>query len=269
MCMHPYNLCYNVLCCIFWEVNHIIENENIKTSTSKPRLGKIIFNIIMVSLIILLLGFAINFSYAFGYLFILIIHETGHYFTAKFLKLNVNWGGFTPFGAYIIHEDTKSCKENAVIAIGGPLLGGILGLIYFIIYYITGNYTFLALSFTSILLNLLNLIPVSPLDGGQIVEAVSPILCYLGFPFLIYLFITSERFKSKLILIIVFLAGLFKAYDFTIKYKTDSYYKLDKNIRMKFAIIYFILVISLAASTIYLNTSFNYEQIFKSISRFK
>ncbi|MGE5627503.1 MAG: site-2 protease family protein [Solirubrobacterales bacterium] len=248
---------------------HIIENENDKTEVPKPKIWKILFNIIIVPLTILLLGFAINFSYAFGYLFIIIIHEAGHYFTAKFLKLNVTWGGFTPFGAYIIHENTKSCKENAVIAIGGPLLGGILGLTYFIIYFITGNHTFLALSFTSILLNLLNLIPVSPLDGGQIVEAISPIFCYLGFPFLIYLFINTERLKTRILLIIIIIAGLFKTYDFTIKYKTDSYYKLDKNSRVGFTILYCILVISLATSSLYLNNVFNYEQLIKSIARFK
>ena len=138
----------------------------------KPSVGKILINIIIVSLTILVLGFAINLYYAVGYLFILIVHELGHYVVAKFLKLKVIFGGFTPFGAYIVHENTKSCKENAAIAMGGPLFGGILGLIYYVVYYFTGDYTFLVLSFTSIILNLANLIPVSPLDGGQIAEAM-------------------------------------------------------------------------------------------------
>ena len=85
-----------------------------------PSVGKILFNIFIVSATILGLGFVFNLYYAVGYLFILIIHELGHYSVAKFLNLKVKFGGFTPFGAYIVHEKTKSCKENALIAIGGP-----------------------------------------------------------------------------------------------------------------------------------------------------
>lgn len=243
-----------------------MENKNL---IKKLNIKKILLNILMVSLIVLLLGFAINFKYSVGYLFVLIIHESGHYIMAKFLKLDVAFGGFTPFGAYIIHEGTKNCKENALIAMAGPLFGGILGLIYYIVYYVTGDHTFLALTFTSIILNLANLIPVSPLDGGQIVEAISPILCYMGFPFLIYLFISVNRLKSKLLLIFIMLAGIYQTYNFTVKHKTDSYYKLDKNSKIKFIIMYSILILFLAISAIYLYNVFDFKYIFKGISRFK
>jgi len=246
-----------------------MEKENDENLTKKLSIKKVILNSLMVSLIILVLGFAINFKYSVGYLFILMIHESGHYITAKFLKVNVAFGGFTPVGAYIIHENTKNCKENALIAMGGPLFGGILGLIYYIVYYVTGDYTFLVLTFTSIILNLGNLIPVSPLDGCQIVEAISPILCYMGFPFLIYLFISANKLKSKILLIFIMVAGIYQTYNFTIKYKTDSYYKLDKHSKIKVIIIYSILVLSLAISAIYLYNIFDYKDIFKSIARFK
>lgn len=246
-----------------------MEKENDENSTNKLSVQKVLFNILMVSLIILVLGFAINFKYAVGYLFILIIHELGHYIIAKFLNVSVAFGGFTPVGAYIIHENTENCKENALIAMGGPLFGGILGLIYYIVYYVTGDYTFLVLTFTSTILNLGNLIPVSPLDGGQIVEAISPILCYIGFPFLIYLFISVNKLKSKILLLFIMVAGIYQTYNFTIKYKTDSYYKLDKHSKIKFIIVYSILVLSLAISAIYLYTTFDYKDIFKSIARFK
>ena len=243
--------------------------ENDENLTNKLSVQKVLFNILMVSLIILVLGFAINFKYAVGYLFILIIHELGHYITAKFLKISVAFGGFTPVGAYIIHKNPKNCKENALIAMGGPLFGGILGLIYYIVYYVTGDYTFLVLSFTSTILNLGNLIPVSPLDGGQIVEAISPIICYIGFPFLIYLFISVKKLKSKILLLFIMVAGIYQTYNFTIKYKTDSYYKLDKRGKIKFIIVYSILILSLAISAIYLYTTFDYKDILKSIARFK
>ncbi|RMD04190.1 site-2 protease family protein [Clostridium autoethanogenum] len=240
-----------------------------KNLNKKLDVRKMLFNTFIISFTVLILGFAINFKYAVGYLSILIVHELGHYITAKFLKLNVTFGGFTPIGAYITHEDPKNCKENALIALGGPLLGGILGVICYIIYYITGDYTFLALSFTAITINLSNLIPVKPLDGGHIVESISPILCYIGFPFLIYLFISVNNLKSKVILLFIMAAGAYQTYNFTIKYKTDSYYKVDKHSKIIFIIIYSLLVLSLAGSAIYIYNAFDYKCIFKNISRYK
>jgi len=235
----------------------------------KPSIGKILFNFFIVSTTILILGFAFNLYYAIGYLFILIVHELGHYVVAKLLKLKVHFGGFTPFGAYIVHENTESCKENALIAIGGPLFGGILGLIYYVVYCFTGDYTFLALCFNSIILNLANLIPVNPLDGGYIAEAISPIICYMGFPFLLYLFISAHRLKSKILLLFVIIGGIYQAYKFTIKYKTHAYFRLNKESKIKFICIYSILVLLLGVIAIYLYNTFDFQELMKNISRFK
>lgn len=246
-----------------------MEKENGRNSIKKASIGKVLFNIIIVSLTIFVLAVVINFKYAVGYLCMIAVHELGHYVVAKFLRLNVVFGGFTPLGAYIVHENTKSCRENAAIAIGGPLFGTIFGVICYILYYVTKDYTFLVLSFNSILLNLANLIPVAPLDGGQIVEAISPVLCYIGFPFLVYLFVAVKRLKTKIALLFIIVIGIYQTYKFMTKYKTDDYYKIDKNSKLKFTIIYGILALFLAISAIYLYNAFNYEEIFKSIARFK
>ena len=232
----------------------------------KPSIGKIVFNIIIVSLLILGLSFGLNPYYAVGYLLILVIHESGHYIAAKILNLKVVFGGFTPFGAYIVHENTVSCKENAIIAIWGPLFGGILGLIYYLVYFFTGYNTFLALSFTSIIINLMNLIPVRPLDGGHIAEAISPKLCYLGLPFLLYMFITTERLKSKVFMGIILLLGIYHTYNFSKKYKNDSYYKMEICIRKKFIFAYSLLVLSLSLSAIYLISTLKLDELFENIS---
>lgn len=235
----------------------------------KPGVGKIVFNVFIVSLTILVLGFVINFYYALGYLFILLIHEAGHYVSAKFLNLKVAFGGFTPFGAYIVHENIENCRENAIVAIGGPLFGGILGFIYYAIYYFTGDVTFLVLSFTSMVINLINLIPVKPLDGGHIAEAISPVICYIGLPFILYLLISIKGLKGKISLLIILAIGIYQTYDFTRKYKNSFYFKLTKSIKIKFIIIYGILLTSLAVSGIYLYAMFDFRELFQSILRYK
>lgn len=235
----------------------------------KTSFGRIIFNILICFLTILVLGAVFNFYYAVGYLLILMIHELGHYVAAKFLKVKVAFGGVTPFGAYIVHGDIESCRENAIIAIGGPLFGSVLGLIYYIVYYFTGNATFFMLSFTSIVVNLMNLIPVKPLDGGHIAEAISPVISYIGLPFLVYLFISAKRLKSKLILFIILVIGICQTYSLTKRYKNDSYFRLERNIKIKFVCAYSMLVIFLALSAIYFYSIPNRVELIKSIIRFK
>jgi Zn-dependent protease len=235
----------------------------------KTSIGKILFNILIVSLSILGLSFGVNPYFAIGYLFILVIHESGHYIAARILNLKVVFGGFTPFGAYIVHENTESCKENAIIAIGGPLFGGILGLVYYLVYFFTGYNTFLVLSFISIIINLMNLIPIRPLDGGHIAEAISPKLCYIGLPFLLYMLITAERLKSKIFTGIILLTGIYQTYNFSKKYKNDSYYKIEISIRKKFILAYSFLLLSLSLSAIYLISTLRFDELLKSISTYK
>ncbi|MCH3963297.1 MAG: site-2 protease family protein [Clostridium sp.] len=235
----------------------------------KPSIGKIVFNVFIVSLTISVLGLVFNFYYAFGYLLILIIHEAGHYVSARFLNLKVVFEGFTPFGAYIVTESIENCRENAIVAIGGPLFGGILGFIYYAIYYFTGDTTSLVLGSTAIILNLMNLIPVKPLDGGHIAEAISPIICYIGLPLIVYLLISIKGLKGKILLFFILGIGVYETYNFTKKYKNSSYFKLDKNSRIKFIVIYGIMLVLLAVSGIYLYTLFDFNELFQSILRYK
>ncbi|WIF95081.1 hypothetical protein [Caminicella sporogenes] len=144
------------------------------------------------------------------------------------------------------------------------MFGGLLALFYYIIYWITGETTFFVLSFTSIVINL---IPVKPFDGGHIAETVSPIICYIGLPFLLYLCISAERLKSKVILWISFAIGIYQTYDFTKKYKNKSYFKLKKNDKMKIISIYSMLLLLLIFSALYFNSITNYREIIKSISK--
>lgn len=125
------------------------------------------------------------------------------------------------------------------------------------------------LGFTSIVLNLTNLIPVKPIDGGHIAEAISPIICYIGLPFILYLLISINSLKGKISLFIVLEMGIYEIYNFTRKYKNNSYFKLDKSSRIEFIVIYGIMLVSLAVSGIYLYTLFDFNELFQSILRYK
>lgn len=147
---------------------------------------KWVFNILILVLTISILGLFVNVVFAIGYIVMLVVHEMGHVMAAKGYDIQVRFGGFTPFGAYIQILDQTSLKENAIIALSGPLCGLITTVLYFFLYYIVGEPTFLWLSFFTGIVSLMNLLPLDPFDGGKVIEGTFCYLPILFIPFLGY-----------------------------------------------------------------------------------
>ena len=172
-------------------------------------IGKWIFNILIVLLTIAVLSLFINPVFATGYIIMLIVHECGHMISAKSYGAQVRFGGFTPFGAYIQILDQTSIKENAVIAMSGPLCGLLNALIYFFIFSFMKDQTFLWLSFFAGIVSLMNLMPLNPFDGGKVISGTYYFFPLLFIPFLIYsiVMLTEEKWliyiQALLILYII------------------------------------------------------------------
>lgn len=111
---------------------------------------------------------------------IVMIHELGHFFAMKYYRYNELGIFFIPLlGAYVSGTKREiSQKQSAVILLAGPLPGIVLGLILYWIdtQHPIGYYPFdISLSRIALLfvfLNLINLLPVYPLDGGQLLNRV-------------------------------------------------------------------------------------------------
>lgn len=110
---------------------------------------------------------------------IVMIHELGHFFAMKYFHYKDLGIFFIPLlGAYVSGSKREvSQKQSAIILLAGPLPGIIIGIILFLIDQNgNGRYLF-AIPFSRmamlfIILNLLNLFPVYPLDGGQLLNRV-------------------------------------------------------------------------------------------------
>jgi Zn-dependent protease len=72
------------------------------------------------------------------------------------------------------------------------------------IWHTTGNDMWRALAFTGFFLNLFNLLPVVPLDGGRAMAAMAPWMWFAGFAGLVALAIL---FPNPIILIILLFGG--------------------------------------------------------------
>ncbi len=106
---------------------------------------------------------------------VLLIHESGHFIAMKlFGYKDVNMF-FVPFiGAYVTGEaQTLSQRNRAIVLLAGPVPGIIIGWIaYLIIDTQHISYSLMNVPTVFILLNAFNLLPVSPMDGGQLVETL-------------------------------------------------------------------------------------------------
>ncbi|MEL1135237.1 site-2 protease family protein [Desulfitobacterium sp. THU1] len=189
-------------------------------------------------------------KFALGFVALLFVHEMGHYLTAKRVGLAVSGPVFIPFvGALIgMKETPRDAVMEAQVGYGGPLFGSLAAVLCLFFYWLTGYELALVLAYVGFLLNIFNLLPVHPLDGGRIVGAVSPYLWLVGLPVLIYLMLRSF---NPILLIVVFL-GFFQVYNLWKKrHELSVYYEVPLKERVQFAILYFGLVGSLGMGLSY------------------
>ncbi|WP_263382484.1 site-2 protease family protein [Granulicella arctica] len=110
-----------------------------------------------------------------GFAIQILIHEMGHVFAVKKNGLKADLPVFLPgFGAYVRWQGFDiSVDTRAEIALAGPLFGLLAAAGCMGIYLYTKMPVFAALAHAGAWLNLINLIPVWMLDGGQAAHALS------------------------------------------------------------------------------------------------
>lgn len=140
-----------------------------------------------------------------GLIVLLFIHEMGHVIAIKMRGLAINALVFIPgLGAGIFMPPTKRPDDEAFVAIGGPLVGGLSALLLYGAWLLNGSYNAILfiLAYIGILINLFNLIPVRPLDGGRIMGVVSPWFKYVGLGAIVLFAINMKEAGLLLILIL-------------------------------------------------------------------
>lgn len=129
-------------------------------------------------------------SFAAGFVGLIFVHEMGHVVALRMQGVKSSAPMFIPFvGAYIAMKDLpENAFGEAIAAAGGPLLGTLGAIGCAGAGLATGNPFWFALASSGFLLNLFNLLPMSPLDGGRIIGAISPRLWIFGLAGSIFLF---------------------------------------------------------------------------------
>jgi Zn-dependent protease len=186
-------------------------------------------------------------SFAAGFVVLIFIHEMGHVLALRLMGIQASAPMFIPFvGAHIVMKQMpKNAFVEAVAAYGGPLLGTLGAIACVGIGLATGNLFWYALASSGFLLNLFNLLPISPLDGGRIIGVISPKLWVLGLMGAIGLFYLTWSPIIALILIL----GSFQIYTSFKKSKTERvrYYNVSllKRVAMGAAFLLLLAVTSI------------------------
>jgi len=128
--------------------------------------------------------YGIFWGWKFALVFVLMIlaHELGHYFTIRNYGLPARLPMFIPFmGAYTVGGVPENLEHDAYIALAGPLTGLGVAVICFVFALETHQAFWFMAAYVGAFLNLFNMIPVLPFDGGRIAGALSPVLWVVGF----------------------------------------------------------------------------------------
>ena len=200
---------------------------------------------ILVSLAVYAYAFGLKF--AVGFVVLLLVHELGHIIASRVVGLRTGGPMFVPFvGAVIsLNKPPQSAKMEANIAIGGPALGTLSALVCLIFYLWTDSTFMLVLAYTASLLNLFNLIPCAPLDGGRIAAAISPYMWWAGSAALGVLAVLTGNF----FIFVVFLFSLVRLWLDDKGDVSPEYYALTVRQRLTVAWWYFGLLTVLGLMT--------------------
>jgi Zn-dependent protease len=185
-------------------------------------------------------------KYAAGFVLLIFVHEMGHYLAARQRGIDTGLPTFIPFvGAWIALKDMpQDAETDAYIGFGGPLLGSAAAMACYFAARETGSNLLLALAYSGCMLNLFNLIPILPLDGGRITSVISPKVWLVGVPLLAGLFFVQP---SPMLILIGILALPHLKTALSDSASTQAgYYAVASETRINYAVMYLGLAAFLA-----------------------
>ena len=185
-------------------------------------------------------------KFAVGFVALLFVHEIGHVIQLRREGLAASAPMFIPFLGAVIWA--KSLGNNALaearVGLAGPILGSFGAAALIPVANATGNDLFMALAFTGFFLNLFNLLPVVPLDGGRAMAALSPWMWFIGFAGLVALVFV---FPNPIILLIVLFGAMetWRRWQERKSPEAQEYYRVPPGSRLLVAAVYLGLVLLL------------------------
>src|SRR5256885_9308070 len=144
------------------------------------------FTVVSTGVTALIYAQLFGWAFGVGIVLLILIHESGHVVVARIMGLPVTLPVMIPFlGAFVsMKQQPRSVAQESIMAIGGPVLGPIAAGPGYVGYLTTPDSStgqlLRALAYFGFLINLFNLIPLTPLDGGRVTSLLSKWLNVAG-----------------------------------------------------------------------------------------
>lgn len=183
--------------------------------------------------------------FAIGFVLLILVHELGHVLELRRQGVPASAPLFIPFlGAVIgMKELPDDAWKEAKVALAGPILGSVGAVVCWVAAEATGSEMLMGLAFVGFFLNLFNLIPIVPLDGGRAAGALHPAIWFVGLLLMVGLVVVNP---NPLLLIIVILGGFDLWQRWRGRAAAGDYYRLTVAQRATVAVVYLGLVVVLA-----------------------
>ena len=186
-------------------------------------------------------------QFAVGFVLLLLVHEMGHVFQLRREGIEASAPMFIPFlGAVVAAKSLgDDAAAEARVGLAGPILGTLGTLVPLAIWLVTGEELFQALAFVGFFLNLFNLLPVLPLDGGRAMAALSPWVWAVGYAGLVAL---TFAFPNPVLILVLLFGGLESWRRFKARKSPESqaYHAIPTRTRVLVAAVYLGLAALLA-----------------------
>jgi Zn-dependent protease len=194
--------------------------------------------------------------FAVGFVLLIFCHEMGHAIELRRQGVKASAPVFIPFlGAVIgMREMPRNAWNEALMALAGPFYGSLAAAVVWLAAVEFHSPLLKALAYTGFFINLFNLLPLTPLDGGRVSAALHPALWLLGILAVgIGIFLLHSPFLAFILII-----GLFDVRRRWRQYRRPEgagYYKLSASKRFAVAVAYFglALVLGLAVARTYID----------------
>jgi Zn-dependent protease len=184
--------------------------------------------------------------FAIGFVLLIFVHEFGHVIVLRREGIPAGAPVFIPFvGALIAMRGMpRDAYVEAKVAIGGPIAGSIAAWAVLGAGLLLERPFLVALGHTGVLLNLFNLIPVSPLDGGRIAGAFSRVFWVVGYA----IGVAALLLTRSPMLLLILVVGLFTLWQ-RWRHPVPGYDAIPRSKRIAVGLGYAALVIALVLST--------------------
>ncbi len=202
------------------------------------------------SMLVSIVAYQLIFGWPFavGFVLLLLVHEMGHVIQLRREGIQASAPIFIPFLGAVIAA--KSLGEDAAaearVGLAGPVLGTAATLVPLAIWLATGEDFWRALAYIGFFLNLFNLLPVLPLDGGRAMAVLGPKIWIVGI--LVAVAATVIFLGPFMLLLVLVIGGPELYYRWKNRHSEESrkFHSVPAKTKLAVAAVYFSLVVLLS-----------------------